>query len=50
MTAQRAIAQLAEAGVLTERTGRRRGRVWQHAGILAVLDDYAERVRRGAPV
>ncbi|MFC0673893.1 Fic family protein [Brachybacterium hainanense] len=46
MSAQRALAQLAEAGVLTERTGRSRGRVWQHDGILAVLDAYAEQVRR----
>lgn len=46
MTAQRALAQLTEAGVLTERTGRSRGRVWQHTGILAVLDEYAEAVRR----
>jgi len=46
VTAQRALAQLSEAGVLTERTGRSRGRVWQHDGILRVLDDYAEQVRR----
>jgi Fic family protein len=45
-TAQRAIGQLADAGVLIERTGRSRGRVWHHPGILAVLDDYADAVRR----
>lgn len=46
VTAQRALAQLAEAGVLTERTGRRRGRVWQHRGIIDVLDGYAASLRR----
>lgn len=46
MTAQRALVQLADAGVLEERTGLRRNRVWQHAGILAVLDAYAEGLRR----
>lgn len=46
-TAQRALAQLTEAGVLTERTGLKRGRVWQHAGILTVLDAYAASLRRG---
>lgn len=47
MAAQRALGQLAEAGVLEERTGLRRNRVWQHAGILRVLDAYAQRLRRG---
>lgn len=47
MTAQRALGQLTEAGVLEERTGLRRNRVWQHAGILRVLDAYAQRLRRG---
>ena len=46
MSVQRALAQLAEVGVLQEATGRSRNRVWQHRGILAVLDDYAEQVRR----
>ncbi|GAB2548280.1 Fic family protein [Brachybacterium huguangmaarense] len=46
MTAQRAIAQLADAGVLVERTGRTRGRVWHHAGILEVLDAFGARYRR----
>ncbi len=45
-TAQRALRQLADAGVLDERTGRQRNRVWQHAGILALLDAYAEESRR----
>lgn len=46
VTAQRALAQLSEAGVLAERTGRRRGRVWQHRGIIDVLDAYAAALRR----
>lgn len=46
MGAQRALAALTSAGVLEERTGLRRNRVWQHPGILAVLDDYAESLRR----
>ncbi|WP_164740398.1 Fic family protein [Brachybacterium saurashtrense] len=46
MTAQRALAQLTDAGVLQEATGRTRNRVWQHAGVLALLDDYAAEVRR----
>lgn len=45
-TAQRALAQLAEAGVLTERTGKKRDRIWQHTGILTVLDAYAAGLRR----
>lgn len=45
-TAQRALAQLSDAGVLTERTGLRRDRVWQHTGILTVLDAYAAGLRR----
>lgn len=46
MTAQRALTQLTESGVLHETTGRSRNRVWQHAGILRVLDAYAAEVRR----
>jgi Fic family protein len=46
VTAQRALAQLTEAGVLEERTGLRRNRVWQHPGILGVLDAYAQQLRR----
>lgn len=45
-TAQRALAQLAEVGVLSECTGARRNRVWQHAGIIDVLDLYAQTLRR----
>jgi hypothetical protein len=32
--------------VLIERTGHARNRVWQHGGILDVLDEYAETIRR----
>jgi Fic family protein len=46
-TAQRALAQLSDAGVLTERTGLKRDRIWQHSGILTVLDAYAAGLRRG---
>lgn len=45
-TAQRALAQLGDAGVLSERTGGQRNRVWVHAGILTVLDTYAAGLRR----
>jgi len=44
--AQRALRTLTVTGVLEERTGRQRNRVWQHSGILKVLDDYAEQIRR----
>ncbi|ATG51833.1 cell filamentation protein Fic [Brachybacterium vulturis] len=46
MTAQRALAQLTESGILQEATGRSRNRVWQHTGILGLLDAYAAEVRR----
>jgi hypothetical protein len=46
-SAQNALAQLAGAGVLEERTGQQCNRVWQHAGVLAVLDAYAQGLRRG---
>ncbi|GAA1849196.1 Fic family protein [Myceligenerans crystallogenes] len=45
-TAQNALAQLVEAGVLEERTGLRRNRVWQHSGIIAVLDHFAQSLIR----
>ncbi|MFD6179148.1 MULTISPECIES: Fic family protein [unclassified Isoptericola] len=45
-TAQNALSQLTEAGVLTERTGMRRNRVWEHSGILTVLDQYAQSLLR----
>ncbi|KQT99560.1 Fic family protein [Sanguibacter sp. Leaf3] len=45
VTAQRALTQLTDAGVLHERTGRRRNRVWQHDGVLTVLDLFAQGIR-----
>ena len=46
MAALRALDALTARGVLTETTGRMRGRVWQHPGIFEVLDVYAEQIRR----
>lgn len=47
-TVKRTLDTLVERGVLVERTGFRRNRVWQHPGILDVLDRYAETIRRGS--
>lgn len=46
MSAHRAIRQLSERGVVEERTGKSRNRVWQHSGIIDVLDGFAEGIRR----
>src|SRR5690625_3145734 len=46
-TAQRTLDALTDLGVLVERTGKRRNRVWQHSGIIRVLDAYAQQLRRG---
>ena len=46
MAALRALDALTDRGVLTESTGRNRNRVWQHRGILDVLDGYAEKIGR----
>ncbi|MCL2471309.1 MAG: Fic family protein [Propionibacteriaceae bacterium] len=46
VAAQRGLAQLTTSGVLVERTGRRRNRVWQHNPNLRILDDYAARLTR----
>lgn len=40
-SAVRTLGQLADAGMLAERTGQRRKRVWIHEEILQVLDQYA---------
>jgi Fic family protein len=46
--AQRAIAPLVDAGVLTEFTGYARNRMWQASEVLSALDDFAFRAgRRG---
>ncbi|CAN5222183.1 Fic family protein [soil metagenome] len=49
MTARRALTVLTARGVLVERTGQARNRVWQHNGILDVLDAFAASIRRPAP-
>ena len=41
MAAQRALSQLAEAGVVVELTGQRRNRLYAHHGILETIDRYA---------
>lgn len=46
VTAQRALEQLVSRGVLAERTGLRRNRIYQHDGILTVLDVYAQQLHR----
>ncbi|MCT1478704.1 Fic family protein [Microbacterium sp. p3-SID336] len=48
MAALRALDALTARGVLTETTGKGRNRVWQHRGILGVLDAYAAEIRRMA--
>lgn len=46
--AQRALRRLAEAGVITEFSGRQRDRLWQASAVLRALDDFAERAGRRA--
>lgn len=46
VTAQRALDQLVRHGVLIERSGMRRNRVYHNDGILNVLDVYAQQLRR----
>lgn len=46
VAALRAMETLTERGILRERTGWKRNRVWAHQGILSALDDYAESIRR----
>ena len=46
MASSRALKILAERGVLKESSGGRRSTVWEHRGVLSVLDDYAARLRR----
>jgi Fic family protein len=40
-SALRALQQLSSVGVVSERSGLKRNRIWQHDGILSVLDEYA---------
>jgi Fic family protein len=44
--AQRTIAPLVEAGILTEFTGFKRNRMWQCREVLSALDDFAARAGR----
>jgi len=44
--ALRPIAPLVEAGILTEFTGAKRGRMWQSGEVLTALDDFAGRAVR----
>jgi len=44
--AERALHALADAGVLVPRNTAKRNIVWEHRGILDVLDDYAASLRR----
>jgi len=44
--AHRAIRQLADAGVISEFSGRRRDRMWQAREVLVALDDFAARAGR----
>jgi Fic family protein len=46
MAALRALTVLTERGVLTELTGHRRNRIFEHTGVLGVLDDYARQIKR----
>ncbi|TDE12246.1 Fic family protein [Jiangella asiatica] len=46
--AHRAIRQLETAGIITEFSGRRRGRFWQAREVLTALDDFAARAGRRA--
>ena len=46
VTAQRALEQLVSRGVLVERSGLQRKRIYQHDGILNVLDVYAQQLHR----
>jgi len=47
VTASAAISRLADAGVLVKASGGARYRTWQAPSIIAALDDFAERARRG---
>jgi hypothetical protein len=46
MSAARALAQLTDAGILTETNGLRRNRVWQQSEILNILGEYARSIKR----
>jgi Fic family protein len=45
--ARQALNTLESKGVLSTNEGGRRNKVWEHQGILAVLDAYGQQLRRG---
>ena len=47
VTAHRTLDTLVSRGVLVQRSGGRRNRVWEHSGMLRILDEYAARLHRG---
>lgn len=47
-SAQRTLETLTQRGILAEKTGKSRNRVWIHQGILNVLDEYAANLKRRA--
>lgn len=49
MSALRALETLTARGVVEETTGRKRGRVWQHSGVLGLLDVFARTIRKMTP-
>lgn len=46
MSARRAIDTLAKRGIVVQTMGGRRNAVWEHKGILSVLDEYGTQYRR----
>lgn len=44
--AARALDTLVSRGILEEKTGHSRNRMWVHHGILSVLDEYASQIQR----
>jgi Fic family protein len=48
MASLRALDLLVSRGILRELTGKRRKRIWQHSGILNILDDYAKKLKRAS--
>ncbi len=48
MASLRAIDLLVSKGILRELTGNRRKRIWEHSGILYILDDYAKGLKRAS--
>lgn len=44
--AHRALDVLSSTGVLQEKSGQNRNRIWQHSGVIKILDEYAKGIRR----